>query len=72
MASADREPLPPPARVEEPARIAGWRVDPFGDHPFRFHNGTRWTAVVLTWEGRILRSALPGADAPRRPCPSRR
>ena len=68
----DCEPLPPPAAVKEPARIAGWRVDPSGDHPFRFHNGRRWTEVVLTWDGRIRRSPLPHDDGPRRRCPSGR
>jgi hypothetical protein len=45
-----------PARgSKDPDRIAGWRVDPSGAYPFRFHNGRRWTEVVLTWEGRIQR-----------------
>ncbi len=42
---------------KDPDRIAGWRVDPSGTYPFRFHNGRRWTEVVLTWEGRIRRGA---------------
>jgi len=28
---------------KDPDRIAGWRVDPSGRYPFRFHNGRRWT-----------------------------
>jgi hypothetical protein len=43
--------------AKDPDRIAGWRVDPSGNYPFRFHNGRRWTEVVLTWEGRIRRGA---------------
>jgi hypothetical protein len=47
----------PSTPAKDPDRIAGWRVDPSGNYPFRFHNGARWTEVVLTWEGRIRRRA---------------
>jgi hypothetical protein len=47
----------PPRARKDPDRIAAWRVDPSGVYPFRFHNGRRWTEVVLTWEGRIRRGA---------------
>ena len=43
----------PGRRRQDPDRLAGWRVDPSGVYPFRFHNGTRWTEVVLTRDGRI-------------------
>jgi Protein of unknown function (DUF2510) len=47
--------ITPERGSKDPDRIAGWRVDPAGTYPFRFHNGRRWTEVVLTWEGRIQR-----------------
>jgi len=62
-AATPRQTVEPPDEMrarwtrKDPDRIAGWRVDPSGAYPFRFHNGRRWTEVVLTWEGRIRRGA---------------
>jgi hypothetical protein len=42
-------------RQGDPQLLAGWRVDPAGVYPFRYHNGTCWTDVVLLFDGRIRR-----------------
>lgn len=51
---------------------SGWHPDPSGQHEFRYHNGTDWTADVADDGERFvdplpLVGATPGSAAPKQP-----